>query len=45
LRIVRGVFFARPDELDGPVGHLFGDQHRLARVVLLATPAETAAEM
>ena len=43
---VQHVLLARPDQLDRRAGHLLGDQHRLAHVVVAgAAPAEAAAEM
>ena len=45
VEVVRHILLARPDQLHRTPGNLFRDQHGLARVVLLAAPAETTAEM
>ena len=44
IGIVRGVLFARPQQLDGNARHLLGDRDRLIDVVGLAFTAEAAAE-
>ena len=39
------VLFARPEQLDRRAGHLLGDGDRLADIVVVAAPAEAAAEI
>ena len=43
VKVVRLVFFAAPDQLDGRARKLLGNRHRLRHIVLLATTAAKGA--